>query len=85
MGVNHGGLDIGMTHQFLDRRKVDTAHYKVTGERMSQGVYFGHVIESTTPGDHDKPFPEPNSKPAAIFSRENKFGFWSPLLIDFCE
>ena len=36
MGVDHGGLDVGVARQVLDRADVDAAFKEVRGERMPE-------------------------------------------------
>jgi len=53
VGVDHGGLDVGVAHQFLDRGQIDTVHDKMTGEGMTKGVEFSKAINTGFFGDLD--------------------------------
>ena len=58
VGVDHGCLDIGMTHQFPDGRKVYSLHHQMTGKGMPQSMKFGEIVKARRPRDLNQFFPE---------------------------
>ena len=58
VGVDHGGLDVRVTHQLHDGGEINTLHDKVAGECVAKGVDSCQVLDTGTFGDLDQLLPD---------------------------
>ena len=47
VGVDHGRLDVSVSHQFHHGWQVDTLHHQVVGKGMTKGVESGQAFNTS--------------------------------------
>ena len=83
VGVDHRGLDVGMTHQLHDRGEIDAFHHKVASESVAESVDSGQIFDTSLLGDLDEPFPHLRFELAAVTVGENEVAPESLLVLFF--